>query len=113
MSDEVKKYLTDILKALDEIEDFIGEKKDFRRFQRSAMVRAAVERKLEIIGEAMNQALKLEENLPITNARKIVNARNKLIHGYDEIDRVLIWEIVVNHLPILKKEALDLLKDKA
>lgn len=68
-----------------------------------------MERKLEIIGEAMNQALKLDENLPITNARKIVNARNKLIHGYDEIDKVLVWEIVVNHLPILKKEALALL----
>ncbi len=111
MSDEIKKYLADMLKALSEIEEFIGEKKDFRRFERSAMLRAAVERKLEIIGEAMNQALKLKEDLPITNARKIVNARNKLIHGYDEIDRVLIWEIVVNHLPILKMEILKMLKD--
>lgn len=84
-------------------------KKNFRRFQRSAMLRAAVERKIEIIGEAMNQALKLDENLPITNARKIVDTRNKLIHGYDEVDMMLIWEIVVKHLPVLIAEIRPLL----
>lgn len=57
------------------------------------MLRAAVERKLEIIGEAMNEALKLNKGLPITNARKIVDTRNKLIHGYDEVDMILVWEL--------------------
>lgn len=111
MSDELKKYLADILKAAAEIESFVGEKKDFRRFQRSAMLRAAVERKLEIIGEAMNEALKLDKNLPITNARKIVDTRNKLIHGYDEVDMTLVWEIAVKHLPILIVEIRALLTD--
>lgn len=109
MSDELKKYLADILKAVAEIDTFVGEKKNYKRFQRSAMLRAAIERKIEIIGEAMGQALKLDANLPITNARKIVDTRNKFIHGYDEIDKVMIWEIVVKHLPILKTEVQTLL----
>jgi uncharacterized protein with HEPN domain len=93
-----------MLFALDEIESFVGEKKNFLRFRKSAMLRAAVERKLEIIGEAMNNALRLDENLPITNARRIVNTRNKIIHGYDEVDEVMIWEIVIKHLPVLRAE---------
>ena len=99
-----------MMKAAMEIEEFVGEKKNFKRFQRSAMLRAAVERKLEIIGEAMNEALKLEKDLPVTNARKIVDTRNKLIHGYDEIDMTLVWEIVVKHLPLLRAEVQVLLK---
>ena len=109
MSDELKKYLADVMKAAGEIEGFVGEKKNFKRFQRSAMLRAAVERKLEIIGEAMNEALKINEDLPITNARKIVDTRNKLIHGYDEVDMTLVWEIVVKHLPLLRTEVQALL----
>ena len=104
MSDELRKYLTDILFAVSEIESFICEKKNFNRFRKSALIRAAVERKLEIIGEAMNNALQLDDNLPISNARRIVNTRNKIIHGYDEVDEVMIWEIVIKHLPILQKE---------
>lgn len=109
MSDELRKYLTDILFAVSEIESFIGEKKNFNRFRKSALIRAAVERKIEIIGEAMNNALQLDSNLPISNARRIVNTRNKIIHGYDEVDEVMIWEIVVKHLPILEKEVQFLL----
>jgi uncharacterized protein with HEPN domain len=109
MSDEIRKYLTDILFAISEIESFIGEKKNFNRFRKSALIKAAVERKLEIIGEAMKNALELDGNLPITNARRIVNTRNKIIHGYDEIDEVMLWEIAIKHLPLLKQEVEGLL----
>jgi uncharacterized protein with HEPN domain len=51
MSDELKKYLADVLKAVDEIDAFVGEKKNFKRFQGSSMLRAAVERKLESSGK--------------------------------------------------------------
>ena len=60
MSDEIRKYLTDIQFAIAEIESFVGEKKNFSRFRKSALIRAAVERKIEIIGEAMNNALQLD-----------------------------------------------------
>ncbi len=73
------------------------------------MIRAAVERKIEIIGEAMNNILQIDGNLPISNARRIVNTRNKIIHGYDEVDEVMLWEIVIKHLPILQQEVQTLL----
>jgi uncharacterized protein with HEPN domain len=109
MTDELRKYLTDIQSAILEIESFIGAKKNFTRFRKSALIRAAVERKIEIIGEAMNNALQLDPDLPISNARRIVNTRNKIIHGYDQVDEVMIWEIVIKHLPILEKEVQMLL----
>jgi len=63
-----------------------------------------VERELEIIGEAINRILKIDETIVISNARQIVNLRNKIIHAYDNIDDALIWSIIVNHLPELHKE---------
>ena len=111
MSDEIRKYLTDVLFAIAEIDSFTGKRKRFVRFQNSALIRAAVERKIEIIGEALNNALRLEDNLPITNGSRIVNTRNKIIHGYDQIDDVLLWDIVIQHLPVLKREVTNLLED--
>ena len=71
----------------------------------------AVERNIEIIGEAMSRILKLEPEIKISNSRKIVDARNKIIHGYDEISDDVIWGIVVNNLPVLKSEVENLLPD--
>jgi len=68
------------------------------------MLQDAVERNIEIIGEAMNNLLKMEPQINISNSRRIVDARNKIIHGYDEIENVQIWGIIINSLPILKKE---------
>ncbi len=68
------------------------------------MLQDAVERNIEIIGEAMNNLLKMEPQINISNSRRIVDARNKIIQGYDEIENVQIWGIIINSLPILKKE---------
>lgn len=57
----------------------------------------------------MNRVLKIDENIPVTSARKIVNTRNYVIHGYDSLDKEIIWGIVINHLPKLKKEIEELL----
>ena len=64
----------------------------------------AFERNIEIIGEAMSRLLKENPLIEISNSRKIVDARNKIIHGYDEISDDVIWGIVINHLPLLKQE---------
>jgi uncharacterized protein with HEPN domain len=53
--------------------------------------------------------LKIQPEIKISNSRKIVDARNKIIHGYDEISDDVIWGIVVNNLPILKNEVENLL----
>jgi uncharacterized protein with HEPN domain len=68
------------------------------------MLQDAVERNIEIIGEAMSRLLRMEPNIEITSARRVVDARNKIIHGYDEIENTQIWGIIINSLPVLKKE---------
>lgn len=73
------------------------------------MLRNAVERNLEIIGEATNKILQIQPDIAITNSRRIVDTRNKIIHGYDEIEDVNIWVIIINHLPTLKLEVNQLL----
>lgn len=61
-------------------------------------------------GEAMNRILKIQPDIPITAARRIVNTRNYLIHGYDSLREDLIWAIVVNHLPLLRTEVNQLIE---
>jgi len=57
----------------------------------------------------MSRILKIEPKIKISNSRKIVDARNKIIHGYDEISNDVIWGIVVNNHPVLKNEVESLL----
>jgi uncharacterized protein with HEPN domain len=64
---------------------------------------------LEIIGEALGKALKMDDTLIINDSRKIINTRNKIIHGYDEVEDAVIWSIIKRHLPILKAEIENLL----
>ena len=93
------------------IEEFLGSNRDFKEYQQNKMKKMAVERCLEIIGEAINRALKQDSSLSISNARKIIETRNFVIHAYDSIDDNIIWGIVNRHLPLLKKEIEILLKN--
>ena len=104
MKREIKKHLYDIKVSIDSIEEFMGERQSFIDYQENKLLRRAVEREIEIIGEAMSRILKLDESIKIENSRRIVDARNWVIHGYDKVDDVVIWGIVLNHLPKLKKE---------
>ena len=110
MDDLEKKYLQDILTAIEEIESFFGNgPKLFEDFSCNLCLRRAVERNIEIIGEAMNRILKVDKTIPITNSRKIVDARNYIIHGYDSLSVDILLSMVINHLPRLKKEVIVLL----
>ena len=100
----IKKYLFDISTAIDNIENYIGNPKVFADYEKNRQLQQAVERNLEIIGEATKRMLEIDPNINISNARKIVGARNRIIHGYDDIDNTEIWSIVINSLPILKQE---------
>ena len=73
-------------------------------------LKRAVERNLEIIGEAMNRILKEDSNFQIENAHRIVGLRNRIIHGYDSVSDENIWAVVINHLPNLKNEVEQLIK---
>ncbi len=105
---KVKKYLFDILESIQTIEDFLTDI-DFFQYQKNKMVRRAVERELEIIGEAMNALLKIDKNIKISSAKRIIGMRNRVIHGYDKIDDGVVWGTIKKHLPILKNEIKELL----
>ena len=114
MDDVINKHLHDILDAVNEVESFFGDRpKYFEEFCDDLCLRRAVERDIEIIGEAMSRILKVDRDIAITNSRKIVDARNYIIHGYDSLSADILWSIVINHLPKLKEEVRTLLEQQS
>lgn len=111
MNEYVAKYLTDVLDCIDFIEDVVGETKNFYNYQNSKLVKPAIERKVEIIGEAINKANKLYPELPLSNKLRIIGMRNRIIHSYDAVDDAMVWEVVVKHIPLLKEEIKALLNN--
>jgi uncharacterized protein with HEPN domain len=88
-----------------EIDSFFADnQKHFNSFQKDIKTKRAIERNIEIIGEAMNRILKHNQNITISHSKKIVDVRNRIIHGYDSVSDDIIWGIVIKHLPILKNE---------
>ncbi len=107
---EIKKFLFDIHESIDSIEKYLGEQRDFKVYMANKMLRRAVEREFEIIGEAMNRIEKIDSSLNISSKKQIISMRNRVIHGYDKIDDEIIWGTIVRHLPNLKKEIEILLR---
>ena len=100
MDVETKAWLYDILNAIDETEGFLAEMTDdFKAFQNDIKTQRAVERNIEIIGEAMARILQRDESIRLSNARKIVDTRNRIIHGYDSVSHEIIRGIATTHLP--------------
>jgi uncharacterized protein with HEPN domain len=104
MMEKGKKYLSDILRAIELIEGFTESVADFEAYTSDLKTQSAVERQLGIIGEAVNNFDRLYAAETLQNARKIVGFRNRIIHAYDSIDSAMIWAILMNHLPKLKEE---------
>jgi uncharacterized protein with HEPN domain len=111
MEKEVQTWLEDIRQSIEEIETFLPEKLNFFEFQKDLKGRKAIERNIEIIGEAFNRILKVQPDIQITNARKIIDTRNRISHGYDSVSEDIIWAIVVKDLKNLKEEIIDLLSE--
>lgn len=78
------------------------------------MLRSAVERQFEIIGEALVQLSRLDEALAarISEYRRIIAFRNILIHGYAQVDDRIVWDILETKLPILRREVRMLLEQE-
>lgn len=112
MDSRIITYLADILSSIERIESFFdGAPLRYEDYLNDWKLRLAVERSIEIIGEAMNRITKIEPDIPITHARAIVATRNRIIHAYDAISDDIIWSIVVNHLPKLKEETTSLMSE--
>lgn len=106
-------YLQDILDAILEMDGyFTGYPMKYEFFEKDYLRRSAVERKVEIMGEAMNRILKIDPSFPLSNAREIINTRNRVIHGYDSVTPEFLWGLIIKHIPLLKTEVANLLNSK-
>ena len=109
MQPEILKYLFDIQSSIHAIQEFTIGCKSFIEFDQNKLVKRGVERELEIIGEAVNRILKFNPKIQISNARRIVNLRNFVIHSYDNVDSIIIWGLLKKDLPLLETEVSKLL----
>lgn len=112
MIDEIKKLLFDIKISINSIEEYLAGERDFLKYKSNKMLRRAIEREFEIIGEAINKIEKINSNINISNKDRIIGLRNRVIHGYDKIDNGIIWGTIIRHLPVLKKDINDLLEEQ-
>lgn len=108
----VEKYLNDILDSILQVESyFTAYPRRFDVYCETPIMQRAIQMNISIIGEATNKLLKIDPEIPITKARKIVDTRNYMIHGYDSVSNDMVWSIVINHLPLLKEEVVKILTD--
>lgn len=106
------KYLNDILESIEQIESYFNTlPRRFDVYCNTPMMQRAIQMNISIIGEATNKLLKIAPDIPITKARKIVDTRNYMIHGYDSVSHDMVWSILINHLPLLKSEVLKIISE--
>ncbi|MBN1158593.1 MAG: DUF86 domain-containing protein [Bacteroidales bacterium] len=110
MQREISKYLHDIKESSDSIISYLEGIKNYNEYKVNKLLRRGIERELEIIGEATNRILKIDPDIPIPHARRIVDLRNWVIHGYDVIDDAVIWGIIKKDVPRLKDHVDNLLR---
>lgn len=112
MDERIEKWLYDIHFSIEEINSYFpSDEKNFLDYRLNIMRKRAVERHLEIIGEALNRIIKNDPSfeVKVTKARSIIGLRNQIIHSYDNISDENIWSILINHLPKLKLDIRKLL----
>jgi len=102
--DKVEKYLYDIKFSISLIETFLNGVDTFDAYKSDFKTQSAVERQLAIIGEVINKLKQENTNFTITNAKQIIDFRNRIIHSYDSIDNSIVWVIIKKHLPLLQQE---------
>jgi uncharacterized protein with HEPN domain len=104
MTEKGLKYLSDINRAIDLIEDFTKSISSYNDFVNDLKTQSAVERQLGIIGEAVNKFQTIHPEIGLENAKDIIGFRNRLIHAYDAVDSSIIWAIIKRHLTPLREE---------
>ena len=109
---EVLAYLQDILDAIDDMQScFVDFPNRYDLFENDIMRKCVVERKTEIMGEAINRLRKVDPSVVIPNARAIIDTRNRIIHAYDNVDPAFLWSLVTRHIPQLKQDIDEILKE--
>ncbi|MCG8580908.1 MAG: DUF86 domain-containing protein [Bacteroidales bacterium] len=102
MTEKGRKYLSDILRAIELIESFVIDINSFDEYRQDYKTQSAVERQLGIIGEAVNKFRHHCPDEDLENTKQIVGFRNRIIHAYDSIDNSIVWVIIKRYLEPLK-----------
>lgn len=109
---EVLTYLQDVLDAINDVQScFVDFPNRYDLFEKDMMRKCVVERKTEIMGEAINRIKKTNAAIEIHNARAIIDTRNRIIHAYDNVQPEFLWSLVMRHIPALKKDIERIIKD--
>lgn len=104
-NEEILTYLQDVLDAINDMQScFIDFPNRYDLFEKDIMRKCVVERKTEIMGEAINRIRKIDPTVEIPNARAIIATRNRIIHAYDNVQPTFLWGLVIKHIPELKKD---------
>lgn len=106
MADEkIMTYLQDVLDAINDLQScFVGFPNRYDLFEKDIMRKCVVERKVEIMGEAINRIKKTDSSVVIPNTGAIIDTRNRIIHAYDNVQPDFLWSLVLRHIPELKKD---------
>lgn len=106
------KYILDIEAVIDEIETIkLRTENDFLVFSKDIILQRAIERDLEIVGEAVKKILELNPDVEISSSKNIIGLRNIISHAYDSVEPEMLWGIIQNNIPVLADE-IQLLKAK-
>lgn len=113
MQHETKKFLYDVFQACETLTRFV-EGKTIDDYNNELLLQSAVERQLMIIGEALNQAARIQPDLEkqITGFRQIINLRNVIVHGYATVENETIWGILQGHAEALRTQVRKLLDNQ-
>ena len=105
MDPDYRKYVVDVDEAAREIQTYVRGLK-FEDYTSTSMLKAAVERKFEIIGEALNRIKKVKPEIldEVRDYRKIIAFRHILIHGYDIVSDPIVWDIIQKDIPLLVED---------
>lgn len=105
MQPKLLKYILDIESVVKEIESIKRKaQNDFNIFSDDIILQRAVERDLEIIGEAIRKIIEIKPNVQITASKNIIGLRNIISHAYDSVEPEMLWGIIYKNIPILAEE---------
>ena len=107
--DKQSKYLFDIQSSISLTESFMQDIDSFSQYLDDIKTQSAVERQLAIIGEAVGKLKQENSDFALSNAKKMIDFRNRLIHSYDNIDCSIVWVVIKKHIPLLKQEIQNIL----
>lgn len=110
MDENILKYLEDVRLACEDVESFfVNYPNRFDIFASDRLMIRAVERSVEIMGEAINRILKKDPEFNLPNARAIIQTRNRVIHSYEKVEEEFLWGLIKRHIPKLKNDVESIL----